>query len=535
MSTSTAEFPVPPAQRELPRLRGRISVRSVPIEVWLLCALTVAAAVIRLLVIDNQSIWFDESLTAHEVRLPFTSMLKFIYHEETTPPLYFVAIWVWAHVFGDGEVALRMLSTLCGIALVPVCYLCAKELVSRWAGVVAATIVAFNPFLIWYSQEARSYMLLTLLSAASFLYFIRARARPTRRNVVLWGLFSCLAITTHFFAGFLVAPEALWLLWLSRTRLVLVTSVVAAVVQVAMLPLAVTDTGHGTTWIGHISHFVRLSQAVNEWGASIMYRRASLAAGLVLGALMVALVAGFVLASRDPRTREGAKVSGLVAGAVWLAPFLLGYLGHDYFLSRNLMPAVGPVAVLLGVACSAPRVRVLGAILVAALLSVFGYAAVNVQSHPYLQRPNWRSVARALGSPRRTRAILATGGSGAYPLTIYLRGVGWLQPQEYTRVIREVDVVGATKPFRLVPNSRVSHHLVYGPSAVSESGATLPERVAPRGAILISRFHVHNWVVARFLLRRPLRVSIEELPVLAPQFFIHAPRELLSVIQSPAR
>ena len=77
---------------------------------------------------------------------------------------------------------------------------------TRCAGVVAAALVTFSLFLIWYWQEARAYMLLAALSGASFLWFIRARRRPTRRNLAGWALWSSLALMTHFFAAFLVAP-----------------------------------------------------------------------------------------------------------------------------------------------------------------------------------------------------------------------------------------------------------------------------------------------------------------------------------------
>ena len=131
---------------------------------------------------------------------------------ETTPPLYFVLMWGWAHIFGIGEIALRSVSTLAGIALVPIAYLSARELYSRWAGVVAAAFVAVNPFMIWFSQEARAYMLLALFTGAGFLWFVRARDDPSRRNLTWWVVCSGLALMTHFFAGFAVAPEALWLL-----------------------------------------------------------------------------------------------------------------------------------------------------------------------------------------------------------------------------------------------------------------------------------------------------------------------------------
>ena len=62
-------------------------------------------------------------------------------------------------------------------------------LVSRRAGIVAAALVATNPFLVWYSQEARSYALLALLGARSVLAFGLA-LRGERRVVGGVGLVS---------------------------------------------------------------------------------------------------------------------------------------------------------------------------------------------------------------------------------------------------------------------------------------------------------------------------------------------------------
>ena len=36
------------------------------------------------------------------------AMINTVVHVETTPPLYFVLIWAWAHIFGNGEVALTL-------------------------------------------------------------------------------------------------------------------------------------------------------------------------------------------------------------------------------------------------------------------------------------------------------------------------------------------------------------------------------------------------------------------------------------------
>ncbi len=80
-------------------------------------------------------------------------------------------------------------------------------------GLVAAALAAVNPLLVWYSQEARVYSMLVLVSGLSFLFFIRLlTGDPRRRTLVLWAVISGIALATHYFAAFLVAIEVAWLL-----------------------------------------------------------------------------------------------------------------------------------------------------------------------------------------------------------------------------------------------------------------------------------------------------------------------------------
>src|SRR3954453_15490815 len=177
----------------------------------LVAALTIAAPCMPLATIDVQTYRFDEALTAKLLAMPFGDMLSSIPDTELTPPLYYVLAWPWAHVVGTQEAALRSLSALFGIAVVPVAYLAGREFVSHAAGLVVAALVAFNPLLIWYSQEGRPYSLLVLLCALSLLFFSRALRRREGRDLWLWALMSALALLTHYFAAFLVAAEGLWL------------------------------------------------------------------------------------------------------------------------------------------------------------------------------------------------------------------------------------------------------------------------------------------------------------------------------------
>ncbi len=520
-----------------PWLRDSERARSIPVEAWITGALLLVAAAIRILVLDNQSFWQDEALTAYEARLPLGAMITTIVHVETSPPLYFVLIWAWGHVFGTSDVALRSVSMLAGVALVPVAYVSARDLVSPCAGVVAAALVTFNPFLIWYSQEARAYMLLALLSGLSFMWFVRARAKPTRRNVAWWAICSSLALMTHFFAGFLVAPEALWLLWVARTCLVGAAVGLVAAVQLAMLPFAFTDTGHGVGWIAHSPQHVRLSQAISEWGVSILYRRTTVEEGLLGGAVALVLVVLLLVLGGDRRIRRGAAVAAAIGGFVWLAPLALGVLSpaHDYFISRNVIPAAVPVATVLAAACVVPRARVLGATLAVVLIAMFSYAAIQVQTRDYLQRPDWRNVAHALGPTAATRVIIAANGQTANPLKYYLPRVSWVQPQSRKVWIGEVDIVGARKQLPL-RRMRITTGLgKLEPIWYTPNGAPTPATVSPPGARLAARFQVDSWIIGRFVLARPMRVSIKQLIQLAPEFFYRTPYNMLVFFQRGGR
>src|SRR6188472_370676 len=160
-------------------------------------ALTLLGAVLRFPTLDRQSFWLDELVTASLLDRSLGDVLGEIPRTEATPYLYYVVAWLWSSVFGLGEVGLRSLSALAGTATIPVAYGAGAVLVSRRAGIVAAALVAVNPFLVWYSQEARSYALLGLLGAATVLAFGHA-LRGSGRALVLWGALCALAIATHY-------------------------------------------------------------------------------------------------------------------------------------------------------------------------------------------------------------------------------------------------------------------------------------------------------------------------------------------------
>jgi mannosyltransferase len=470
---------------------------------WILTALVLVGAVLRFSTIASQSYWFDEAQAAHEMSLSLGAMFHSMIVHETNPPLYFVLGWFWAKVFGNSEAGLRSLSALAGCTVIPIAYLCGREIVSRRAGLVAAAFAAVNPFMIWYSQEAREYMLLSALSGLSLLFFAKALREPSVRRLTWWALLSALAVLTHSFAVFLVAPEAVWLIYVARSRASVLAAGAVAAVQAALLPFLLT---HATTsLLGFIKATplsMRIRQVPVAFGMGTLYQSSLVNYGLLAAAAFVVAMILLLVAGGTRDQLRGAGILAALTACVLLIPLVVALAGKDFYIPRALTPAWIPLAVLIGAACTARRARLPGAALAVVLLGVFIYAQVRVQSDRAYQRPDWRGVATALGRSAAARAVVLYDGLGTDPLTFYLPRVPWSQsPAPVT--IREVDVVGSTW-----------QHL---------SGTA--------GARLISTRAVDGYLVARFSLASPWHLTPSQIAARAHSLLGPAPASSAVLVQ----
>src|SRR5262249_21307175 len=171
-----------------------------------LVGLVLLASLIRFSTLGAKSFWGDEVSTVDLVHRSLGHMLTGIGNLESTPPLYYLISWLWVQIVPGTEVGMRALPALFGVGLVPVTYWIGRELSGRRVATISAALVACDPFLVWYSQEARSYSLLALLSAIALLLAVRALKRPTRRLYAGWALASALALATHHLSVLHVLP-----------------------------------------------------------------------------------------------------------------------------------------------------------------------------------------------------------------------------------------------------------------------------------------------------------------------------------------
>jgi mannosyltransferase len=412
-------------------------------------ALTVLAAVLRFTRLGHQGFWFDEANTALLVHFSPGKMIGLIPQTESTPPLYYCLAWVWARVFGYGETALRSVSALAGMLIVPVAYTAGAKLISRRAGVIAAALTACNPMLIWYSQEARSYSLLALLSACTLLAFAYARERPTPRALAWWVITAVLAFATHYYALLVVVPEAIWLLALyHRRRPVQLAMALTAACGLGPMALAISQNSTGrANWIAIAPLGRRIAEVVPQFlvgFGSVAYN------GLVWAAIGLCLVALALLATvGSPTERRRTLVVGAIATAGLVINLALVAAGIDDLLTRNMIALWIPAALLIAGSLAIARARWAGVALTVGLCAIGIAAAVSVAASRDLQRPDWRGVARVLGSQPALgsggRAILIQHYKDLLPLSLYLPRLNTVRPHAGVRV-RELDVISFTAP-----------------------------------------------------------------------------------------
>jgi mannosyltransferase len=121
---------------------------------------------LRVYHLDAQSFWYDEGNSA---RIAERSLPLIIAGAggDIHPPLYYIVLHYWRAIFGETEFALRMLSVACGVGLVFFTYLLARRLFNPRVGLIAAALMACSPFAVYYSQEARMYVLLAFEAVVS--------------------------------------------------------------------------------------------------------------------------------------------------------------------------------------------------------------------------------------------------------------------------------------------------------------------------------------------------------------------------------
>jgi mannosyltransferase len=183
-----------------------------------LLIILILAAGLRFYGLSDQSLWADEGNSA-ALALRSLDQIARDAGRDIHPPLYYWLLHFWSRAFGVSEGGLRSLSALSGVLVVALTYLLGERLFGRSVGLAAAFAATLSPFQVYYSQEARMYILLALLGAA----LVYALLRYLESEGPIWLAGIVLSVTaglyTHYsFPILWVLANAAWLAWIISTR-----------------------------------------------------------------------------------------------------------------------------------------------------------------------------------------------------------------------------------------------------------------------------------------------------------------------------
>ncbi len=122
----------------------------------------------------HTDVWYDEACSWVTAKQSFPGGIieNLLTRDLQHTPIYFFLLHFWMKMFGEGELAMRTLSVIFGIASVPLVYTAAKKITSKINSLLATAVVAVSPLLVIFSVEVRMYPIVVFLVLLSLNYLI---------------------------------------------------------------------------------------------------------------------------------------------------------------------------------------------------------------------------------------------------------------------------------------------------------------------------------------------------------------------------
>ena len=144
-------------------------------------------------------IWFDEALSIHYASLDFESLFS-ILKFDSSPPLFYLMLWLWQSIFGSSLAILVLLPFIFSLASIISVFYLAKEIFNKKIGLLASLFFSLSVLNISYATELRAYSLLVFLVSLSMLFGWRGWQHDRSRDWILYLVFSLLSLYTHYTA-----------------------------------------------------------------------------------------------------------------------------------------------------------------------------------------------------------------------------------------------------------------------------------------------------------------------------------------------
>jgi hypothetical protein len=191
----------------------------------ILSAVVGVAFVLRAYNLMERPAWEDEMWTLRNIYTADYLELLRVAAEDYWPPLHYLVLNTLARITDTGLFWLRSPSVVFGVITVGlVGWVGMRIFRSRIAGLAAAVVLAGATTHVLYSQEARVYSLLMMLTVLSSYFFLKSH-RERRISVAYIGVTTLMVYSHSFVSWYFIAAQSFyvllaWILWRDREAFV---------------------------------------------------------------------------------------------------------------------------------------------------------------------------------------------------------------------------------------------------------------------------------------------------------------------------
>lgn len=162
----------------------------------LLISILVISFLVRAYHLGSENLWSDEGVTVYHSDKPVLDNIQWSLAIGYFP-LYHIILSSWTKFFGVSEFSVRFPSLIFGVLAVYAVFQIATFMFNKKVGVYSSIIMALSPFSVYYSQEARVYTLLLLLSLYSIYFYLRYIKSAKNKHMAGYIISTLLMLSSH--------------------------------------------------------------------------------------------------------------------------------------------------------------------------------------------------------------------------------------------------------------------------------------------------------------------------------------------------
>jgi uncharacterized membrane protein len=217
-----------------------------------LILISLIAGAIYISGIGLKGLWFDEVLSftqatgngvvdipegkilsAQQVRSLFeidnntsiTDVLQGLAKHDNHPPLYFIGLFLFLKAFGTTPEMAQLFSVIIAILCIAAIYFLSTDITDKEVAIWVSGLFAFSPYITYYAQEVRPYILLIFFSLLSSLFLFKAITLKNKfKWLLIWGVISSFGFLTLAIYALIFASQIIIIGWFYIKKLLPLTT-----------------------------------------------------------------------------------------------------------------------------------------------------------------------------------------------------------------------------------------------------------------------------------------------------------------------